>query len=120
MPFVRSKVNCTITEEQEIQLKSGLGRAIELIPGKTEEYLLLSFEDKCSLWLRGRKDEPAAYIEAAVFGNEYHTGYMAFTREVTRIFREVLNIPAGNIYIRFEDIKAWGTGTQYIGSAMFR
>lgn len=120
MPFVRSKVSCPITEEEEILLKSGLGRAIELIPGKTEDYLLLSFEDKCSLWLRGRNDEPIAYIEAAVFGNEYHTGYMAFTREVTRIFRKVLNIPAENIYIRFEDINAWGAGTHYIDSAMFR
>ena len=92
----------------------------KLIPGKTEDYLLLSFEDKCCLWLRDRDDEPIAYIEAAVFGNEYHTGYMAFTREVTRIFREVLKIPSRNIYIRFEDITAWGAGTQYIDSTLFR
>lgn len=45
MPFVRSKVSCAVDEEQEIQLKSRLGRAIELIPGKTEDYLLLSFEE---------------------------------------------------------------------------
>ena len=43
MPFVRTKVSCPITEEQEIRLKSGLGKAIELISGKTEEYLMSFF-----------------------------------------------------------------------------
>ena len=32
-----------------------IGKAIELVPGKSEEYLLLEFEDNCRLWLRGSK-----------------------------------------------------------------
>ena len=58
-----------------------MGKAIGLVPGKSEEYLLLEFEVNCRLWLRGNNDEPVAYIEAALFGNEMHYGYAAFTEE---------------------------------------
>ena len=75
MPFIKIKTSCPISKEQEIMLKSRMGKAIEMVPGKSEEYLLLEFEDKCRLWLRGENAEPAAYIEAAVFGNESHAGY---------------------------------------------
>ena len=57
MPFIKAKVSCQISEEQEIELKAGIGKAIELVPGKSEESLLLEFEDNCRLWLRGRNEE---------------------------------------------------------------
>ena len=40
-----------------------MGKVIELVPGKSEEYLLLEFEDNCRLWLRGKNDEPPNYEE---------------------------------------------------------
>ena len=79
MPFIKSKVSCVISKQQEEELKIRMGKAIELVPGKSEEYLLLEFEDNCRLWLRGDNEEPIAYIEAAIFGNEPHYGYDAFS-----------------------------------------
>ena len=49
MPFIKAKVSCPISQEQESELKTGIGKAIELVPGKSEEYLLLEFEDNCRL-----------------------------------------------------------------------
>ena len=46
MPFIISRVNVSISREQEIELKTQLGKAIELVPGKSEAYLLLSFRRK--------------------------------------------------------------------------
>lgn len=120
MPFIKSKVNCPITEAQEKELKSRMGKAIELVPGKNEDYLLLEFEDDCHLWLRGVHADPIAYIEAAIFGSESHAGYPAFTAEVTKIYQDVLGIAPENCYIKYEDITAWGVGGQYIGHRMFR
>ena len=120
MPFIKVKTSCPISKEQEIILKSRMGKAIELVPGKSEEYLLLEFEDNSRLWLRGENTEPIAYIEATIFGNESHAGYPAFTAKVSEIFRDVLGITAENLYIKYEDISAWGIGGQYIDRRMFR
>ena len=118
MPFIISRVSTPITKEQEKELKSRLGKAIELVPGKSEEYLLLGFEDNYHLYLRGDNSKPAAYIEASIFGNENHFGYKKFTYEVTRIFSEVLGIAPDRIYIKYSDITAWGVNGMYIDRGM--
>lgn len=120
MPFIKAKVSCPLSDEQENMLKSGMGQAIALVPGKSEEYLLLEFEDNSHLWLRGKSDAPVAYIEAAIFGNEGHDGYEAFTAAVTELFANVLHIRPDHIYIKYEDITAWGVMGMYIDRNQFR
>ena len=120
MPFLISRVNRPINREQEVSLKTRLGRAIKLVPGKSEEYLLLGFEDNCRLWLRGDDSEPIAYIEANIFGNEGHFGNDAFTSEVTMMFHEVLGIAPENVYINYADIPDWGAGGVNFDRAQFR
>lgn len=120
MPFIKIKTSCAISEEQEKDLKKHIGKAIELVPGKSEEYLLLEFEDNSRLWLSGKNDEPIAYIEAAIFGNEPHYGYDSFTAEITKLFAEVMNCRPDHIYIKYEDIIAWGVQGMYIDRQQFR
>ena len=114
MPFIKCKVSCPLSREQETALKARQGKAIGLVPEKSEAYLLLEFEDNCRLWLRGEDEEPIAYLEAAIFANEGHGGYPAFTAAVTGAFREVLGISPDRIYIKYEDITGWGVAGQYI------
>ena len=108
MPFIFSKVNIPISDEQEIQLKKRLGKAIEILPGLSEEYLMAGFEDNQQIYLRGDKNQAAAYIEVSIFGNEMHYGYDKLSAEITKIFNEVLSINPKNIYIKYDDIKIWG------------
>ena len=108
MPFILSHISCPVSKEQEVKLKSGLGRAIALVPGKSEQYLLTGFDANAHLYLRGDNSEPIAYIEAAVFGNEGHEGYDALTAEICRLYHEVLDIAPDHIYIRYSDIPDWG------------
>ncbi len=120
MPFIVSRVNVPVSEDQELALKTRLGKAIELVPGKSEEYLLLGFENNSHLYLRGDNSRPMAYLTAGIFGNESHTGYPAFTAEAAKIYYDVLGIAPEDFYIRFDDISAWGVGRQYIDRRMFR
>lgn len=119
MPFIKAKVSCPITKEQEVDIKKRFGKAIELVPGKSEEYLLLEFEDNCRLWLRGEQNQPIVYIEAAIFGNEGHYGYDAFTTEVTKALSDILKIQPDRVYIKYEDITGWGVSGRYIDRGMF-
>ena len=108
MPFIIARVNTSVSREQERAVKSALGRAIEYVPGKSERYLMICFEDNCRFWLRGDDSQPAAYIEVSIFGNESHQGYEELTRGITDVFSEVLRIPSGNIYVKYDDISVWG------------
>ncbi len=109
MPFIFSKVNIPISKEQERELKSQLGKAISLVPGKSEEYLLTGFEDNCRMYLRGNDSEPLAYVEADIFGNEEHLGYDRLTMAITAMFGEVLGIAPNHVYVNYRDIPGWST-----------
>ena len=71
MPFVMSKVNVPVDAAQESKFMSRLGKAIEILPGMSERFLLAGLEPNCRLYLRGEKI-PTAYVEVSVFGNEIH------------------------------------------------
>ncbi len=120
MPFLISKVNIPVNPEQERELKARLGRAIELVPGKSEESLFLSVEDQCRLWLRGENSRPMGYLTVSIFGNENHAGYREFSEAVTDIYRDLFMIAPEDFYIKFDDITAWSVGGQYIDRRMFR
>lgn len=63
MPFVVCKMSGLVSREQEIELKQRLGRAIERVPGKSEQGLLVVLEDNARLWLAG-DDGPVVGMRA--------------------------------------------------------
>jgi len=56
VPFINSKVNVALSEEEKTALKTKLGQAISLIPGKSESWLMVGFEDNCSLYFKGNNN----------------------------------------------------------------
>lgn len=118
MPFVVCKMSGPVSREQEIELKQRLGRAIERVPGKSEQGLLVALEDNARLWLAG-DDAPAAYIEASVFANERHAGYDALSAEIAAAMRDVLGIPPERVYVRYADIPVWSVADMVVDRRMF-
>ncbi len=95
-------------------LKKRLGQAIANVPGKSEEVLMVGFQDNYSLYLRGNGDEPLAYIEVAIFGTEHHLGYQGLNADITQAFYDVLGIEPDHLYIKYDDITSWGVQGQFI------
>lgn len=114
MPFIIAKVNQKVSKSQELQIKAGLGRAIALVPDKSEEVLMVGIEDQYHLYLRGKDDRPLAYVSVAIYGNPSHAGYEKLTLAITRLFNEVLQIAPEDLFIDYEDIKSWATQGYFI------
>ncbi len=108
MPFIDSKVSVKITKEQEVELKSRLGEAISIIPGKSEGWLMTGFQDEYHLYFRGEDSEPMAFIEVRMFGSSDKTAFRAMTAEITKIFGDVLGIAADHMYIKYSATMDWG------------
>ena len=68
MPFICAKISEPLTEIQFEMIKSDLGKAISLLPGKSEAYLMVEVEDQCHLYFKGDCDAPTAMCEVSVFG----------------------------------------------------
>ena len=66
MPYISTHTNIEITKEKEETITKRLGKAIEIIPGKTEEWLMVSFEDNLSLYFKGKTNQPIAFVEVKI------------------------------------------------------
>ena len=105
MPFIDVNASCPISEEQEAKLKTGLGRAISLIPGKNESHLMLHFAGGCHMWYAGSQEGPTVMIEAAIYGHTTGDAVNAFGQEAVELCREVLG--AKNVYFKMEQTEDW-------------
>ncbi len=107
MPFINTKYSSTITAEQETALKTELGRAISAV-GKSEGWLMLGFEQNCTLYFKGEKSEKIAFVEVSLFGDAGSSAYDRLTGEICRIYGEILGIPADKIYVKYSPTDDWG------------
>ncbi len=108
MPNIATKVTVEITPEKEVILKEKLGKAISLLSGKSEAWLMLSFEDNCRIWFKGDNSRPSAFVEVQVLGKINPAESEKLSAEICSAFEAELSIPKDRTYIKYEEIDQWG------------
>lgn len=107
MPFLNIMTNVKVEESKEKEIKEALGKAIEVIPGKSEAWLMINIEDESKLYFKGTKD-PAVMAELTIYGGASSESLNSFTAKFTDIVSKVLNVASNRIYIRYEATTNWG------------
>jgi hypothetical protein len=106
MPSIQTKVNIPISKEQETKLKTKFGKAIELLPGKTERWLMLTFEDNCRMYFQGNDEPGIALVDVKLFGKASAEDYEKLTSALTQSLEEVLGISPSRLCQ--EKFAIWG------------
>lgn len=108
MPFIDSKVTVKLDKEKRDILKSKLGEIITNIPGKTEEYLMIGFEDNYSLYFAGKELEYGAFVNIKIFGKAKKEELESITKDICNLYEKELNIAQDKIYITYDEVENWG------------
>ena len=107
MPYIETTASIAISGRKEQAIKERMGKAIELIPGKSEGWLMLSFRDNVSMYFKG-EDDPCAICQVKLFGSADEEAYAALTEVLTDILHEELDLDPDRIYVTYEEIGVWG------------
>lgn len=107
MPCIRVSTNQKIDHATAQLLKTAFGDAIELIPGKSEKWLMCVFHQASDLWFQGT-DEAAAYVEVAVFGKLDPVACENLTKAVTYIVNKTLGVAKERVYVKYSETHYWG------------
>ncbi|MDE6875796.1 MAG: hypothetical protein K2P87_15240 [Lachnospiraceae bacterium] len=108
MPFISSRVSVPVSGEQKDSLAKELGKMIALIPGKSEEWLMLEFAGGCEMYFAGDRSQPCAMIEIKVFGKIPADSSAQMTKAVCGLYEKELHIKKERIYIKYEEVSQWG------------
>jgi len=106
MPFINTITNVKISGEKQVSLKVRLGQAIALL-GKSESWLMLSFNDKSDMFFKG-KQAPMAFVDISVFGQSTDAQCEQMTKEMCRIYSEELGIAPDKLYVKYSGSNQWG------------
>lgn len=107
MPFIDSKVTVKLTEEKKNSVKTRLGQAISILH-KSENYLMVGFEDEYDLYMSGNRLEKGAYVSVSLFGNASSDDYEKMTGAICDILQDELSIPGDHVYVTYHGVNDWG------------
>ena len=105
MPYIKTSTNIKIEDEKLNNIKTKYGEAIRLM-GKTEDWLMLEFNDNAKMYFKGDNTNPIVFIDVKVLGSVNNSDDM--TSKLCEIIGEELNIPSNQIYISYQGYTNWG------------
>lgn len=108
MPYIDSKITISLSQDKKNELKKELGKIINEIPGKSENYLMIGFQDNYDLYFKGEKLDYGAFVEVKLFGSANEDSLDLVTSEICKLFSDKLKIPPKSIYVKFEEVDTWG------------
>ena len=107
MPYIDANVSVKLDGERIEKIKTAFGKAISIIPGKSENYLMVKISDGCDLFFKG-DPSPAAMCSVSIFGNADEDSCEALTKEICEILRREADIPPSRTYVKFQFVDTWG------------
>ena len=115
MPCIQVKTNVNTSGEKAEAVKTALGQAISLLPGKSEDWLMVAIEDECQMYFGGRGGRPIAMVEVKILGNSIDKeGAERMTGEITGALGGTLGVSPDDMYIKYEASPDWGwNGTNF-------
>ena len=105
MPYCNIKTNVKVEKKKE--LSKELTKVIELIPGKTENWIMTSIDDGAVMSFAGT-DDPCALIILKTYGEPAQQYYDMVTEGFTKTVSRMLKIRPDRIYVDHEPIAHWG------------
>ena len=108
MPYINTTTTKKITREQQNELTRELGKAIEIIPGKTEEWLMLNFKDEARMAFRGNSEKDCAMVEVEILGKAKKDDLGRMTDALCSLMHRILGIDTDRVYVKYEEIETWG------------
>ncbi len=109
MPYINVTTNRKIPENVKLVIKTELGKIIEIIPGKTEKWLMVSFQDEQPLFFGGDGESTAVFTTLKAFGHEQTPAcYDALTAALTQLLSAQIGATADHIYVEYETTTHWG------------
>ena len=109
MPYISVTTSLKPSGEQMLRVKSELGRLIGLVPGKTEENLMIDLAASRSMFKAGEA-VACAFVEAKLWGKVEAGAKKRFVEEVLAMLRRELGLEERNLFLNLLELDEWGSG----------
>lgn len=110
MPVIRVHATTAIPREAQLELKRAFGEAISTVPGKSEQWLMCTFDEGAPIFFGGTDSQPSALVEVSVFARDEIPAavWESLTALLTPVVSDTLGIDSARIYIEYRTTAHFG------------
>ena len=108
MPFIRVTTNAELSEGSKELIENRLCDAIQIIPGKSDSYLMICVEDMKEMMFHRNRDKNIAMVEVKLFGSCSKSACGDLTEMICEILRDEADVDPSYCYVKFEEVEKWG------------
>jgi hypothetical protein len=108
MPYIDVKISNKLNLQETDTMKAKLGELITLIPGKTEEVLMVGINPGYTIYFSGEKKDKAAYVNICLYKESGFEYKAAFAEKVFEFFEKEYGVTKNNLFMTFSEYGAWG------------
>lgn len=108
MPYINTVTTTKISDEAKERLTKEYGKAIKLIKGKSEEWLMLRFEDGAKMAFRGNARTDSAMVEVELYGEADKADLNKLTGKICELLQRELGLDSTRIYVKYFSTGNWG------------
>ena len=108
MPYICTTTTKKLSAEEQKSFTDELGRAIALVPGKSEQWLMLGIHDGVKMAFQGTDEGGAAMIEVQLLGHAQRDALDKLTAALTDIASRIFKINPDRVYISYRECDIWG------------
>lgn len=108
MPYFEVKTSVGLDAECKEKLYHELGRIIELVPGKSESWVMVQLQDNSAMCFAGESGQPTAAVVLKTFGQLEEKYYDLLTQEICTRVGALLGVDPKRLYVTYEPITRWG------------
>lgn len=108
MPYIRISATQKLNEKQQSALVDGLGKALEVIPGKDGRGLIVDLEDGKTMFIGGMKQDNMVFADVRYYSKfEYHIK-SKFTVAMFDAISSVLGTSKDRMFLTITEYNSWG------------
>lgn len=107
MPYINVNISKKLGDADKDTLKSKLGELITILPGKTEDVLMVGINDACTMYFAGQKKD-TAYVDVRIYKQCDFESKSRFTKEVSRFLEQRFGIDGGSLFLSIGEYETWG------------
>lgn len=109
MPYIAVNVSTPLDAAKKEEIKSELGKLIELLPGKSESVLMVELDDAKSMYFRGAS-KSCIFIEIRLYKESPMEAKKEFTSKVFEMLERLTGIGKDDIFLNILEFDNWGAG----------
>lgn len=108
MPFIHVSLTQKVSLKKKKELAAGIGKLIEIIPGKKFEKAMVRVDDGCLIY-RGGETAECAYVETKLRRPNEIEKQTAYVEKMYELFNEILDLDIPQCYFSMVELDTWGS-----------